>query len=365
MRILVCPTAFKGSLGAREAAAALAEGVRAARPAAQPVLLPVSDGGPGLLDALAAAASRAGSGTGPPLVERVEVSGPLGDPVEARLAWLGPGRAAVESADACGLGLLPASRRDPLRAETFGVGELLRAAADRGARRLWLGLGGSATVDGGTGAARAFGWRFLDAAGHSLPPGGGALADLERIVPGDRPRLAIGALADVRSPLAGPEGAARRFAPQKGAGPTEVERLERGLERLAERMRSQLGASGTSRPCGGAAGGLAAGLAVFLGARLLPGAEWVLRGTGFERELGRARIVVTGEGAWDGTSPLGKVTGEVLRRCVQAGVPALLVCGRAEGPAPPGALIRSRPGSRLTAADLSELAADGVRALSS
>lgn len=357
MRVLVCPTAFKESLSASDAAAALRTGILEAWPEAEVQVLPLSDGGPGLLESVGTA--------GDEHEEQVPATGPLGDPITARILWTRPGEVVVEAAKVCGLHLVPPAIRDPLRADTTGVGQLLARCGDSGARHIVLGLGGSATVDGGTGMARALGWQFLDAAGRSLPPGGGALADLQRILPPEESpapvspsRIApdVVALADVYSPLLGPDGAARRFAAQKGASPEEVELLEYGLTRLADITARDLGRDVRFIPGAGAAGGLGAGCLLFLGADLLPGADWVLERVGFDSELAAADLLVTGEGAWDATSGLGKVTTEVLERAAAAGVPSILVCGRIEGAVPDGV-------QALGGADGDWLDADSISAL--
>lgn len=374
MHALVCPTAFKESLGAAEAARAMARGVRGARPGWTTEEIPLSDGGPGLLDALAAAAARAPTGGGPDSgvrIETVRVQGPLGEPAGARILWLGPREAVIESADACGLHLL-GERRAPLRAHTRGVGELVAGALAGGARAVRLGLGGSASTDGGTGMARAFGWRFLDADGDDLPPGGGPLTRLARIEPGERPAAPgpdaprITALADVRTPLLGMRGAARTFGPQKGADREEVERLVEGLERLAVRIREDLGPEAgrvAELPGSGAAGGLGAGLAAFLGARIVPGAAWVLDRVGFGERLAGADVVLTGEGAWDASSEAGKITAEVLERAARRGVPAALTCGRLSSEAPEGVVALDGGGAWLDADGLAELAGRAARSL--
>jgi len=376
MRVLVCSTAFKGSLGAAEACASVARGLAAARPAWILERLSLSDGGPGLLDALAAADEPGGRGSSVPsrgTLERVDVPGPLGVPVQARLLWL-EREAVLESADACGLERL-GEERAPLRADTRGVGVLVRYALDGGATAVRIGLGGSASTDGGTGMARAFGWRFLDGRGRDLPPGGGALRRLARIEPGSRPGeraagptggVEITALADVDTPLLGQRGAARIFGPQKGASAGQVELLTEGLERLAARLASDLGgwaADVSSRPGSGAAGGLGAGCAVFLGARLVPGAAWVLHRTGFGERLARADLVVTGEGAWDRSSAVGKITWEVIGRARAAGVRALLLCGRLDSEVPEGVGAFDGGGAWLDAAGLERLAARAADSL--
>src|SRR3989442_1780655 len=217
--ILIAPTAFKGTLGPRQVADALATGARRALPDAAVLQCPVSDGGDGLLDAVL------GPGA---LRERITVTGPLGDPVSGELGWVDPETAICESATACGIALLKPVQLDPLRATTRGVGELVWEAVERGAKTVVVGLGGSATVDGGTGAARGLGWAFLDAAGASLPEGGGSLAQLAEFDGGWGLAARVIALADVTTPLVGSGGAAPVFGPQKGAGPEGVKLLSRG-----------------------------------------------------------------------------------------------------------------------------------------
>ena len=249
-----------------------------------------------------------------------------------------------------------------MRADTRGVGELVAWCLEQGATDITLGLGGSATVDGGTGLGLVFGYRFLGLDGADLPLGGGSLANLGRIEPGVRPgdELVLTAIFDVRGPLSGPDGAARRFAPQKGANAAEVEALEAGLTRLGQRLRDDLGRDVSGRPGAGAAGGLGAGCAAFLGADLVSGSNWVLDHVGFEAALSAANLVITGEGAWDATSGLGKITGEILRRAASVGVPSLLVCGKITGPTPPGVTAVGGDGAWLELDDVARLVADAV-----
>ena len=317
--MLVAPAAFKGTLGPRQVAEAIAAGVRRALPHATVLECPVADGGDGLLDAVLPPGS---------LRERLPVTGPLGDQVSAELGWIDGETAILESSTACGLALLEPEDRDPRRTTTRGVGEIIWEAADRGARTVVVGLGGSATVDGGTGAARGLGWTFQDAAGNPLPEGGGALLDLAALGSGWGLGARVVALADVTTPMIGSDGAAPVFGPQKGARPDEIEGLARGLERLAavwaQAGRPELG----TLPMGGAAGGLGAGLAFFARAELVPGAEWVLERIGFDAALAKADLVVTGEGVFDRTSLVGKAPGEVVRRAQAARKKVAIVAGR-------------------------------------
>lgn len=321
-RILIAPDSFKGSLPAATFCRIVAGAAARVEPALETIALPVADGGEGTVDALLAA-------LGGERVEQV-VIGPEFAPVGSFFGVLPDGRAVLETAAAAGPGLL-AGRPDPLRTTTFGVGQLIAAALDRGCREILLGLGGSATTDGGAGAAAALGARLLDSRGAEIPPTGeglGRLAalDLSRL----DPRLAgcrLLGLGDVHNPLCGPEGAAQVFGPQKGAGPEEVLLLDRNLRRLAEVLARTLGREVARFPGAGAAGGLGAGLAGLLGGVLVPGAEAVLDGVGFDRALEGAALVITGEGRLNRQSLSGKAPVAVARRSTRAGVPVLALVG--------------------------------------
>jgi glycerate 2-kinase len=289
-------------------------------PAAVVLSCPAADGGDGLLDAVLPAGS---------LRERVQVTGPLGAPVSAELGWLDAETAIFESASACGLALLKPDERDPLRATTRGVGELVFEAVDRGARTVIVGLGGSATVDGGTGAARGLGWTFQDWEGAPLPEGGGALFNLTTMRGGWGLEAQLIALTDVTTPLVGEKSAAPVFGPQKGATAEQVRLLAAGLERLATLWAQQGRSDLATLPGGGAAGGLGAGLVFFAKASLVPGADWVLERIGFDAALAKADLVITGEGTFDRTSLAGKAAGEVLRRAQAAKKRVAIVAGHA------------------------------------
>jgi glycerate kinase len=324
MRVVIAPDSFKGSLSAPAAAAAMARGVRAVFPGAELRLVPIADGGEGTVDALVSA-------TGGRIVE-TRVTGPLGDPVVARWGILGGGDAAViEMAAASGLPLVPAARRDPRLTSTRGTGELLRAALDAGAHRLVIGIGGSATNDGGTGMARALGIRFLDAAGRELEEGGAALARLERIdVSGADPRLAgleILVACDVDNPLTGPRGASAVYGPQKGATPEMAAELDQALERYARVGTIATGRDVSSVPGAGAAGGLGAALLLFTQARLRPGVEIVLEATGLETQIRGAALVITGEGRSDFQTAMGKAPAGVAAVARRHRVPVICLSG--------------------------------------
>lgn len=324
MRIVVAPQEFKGSLTAVQAAAAIATGLTRVLPDATVEQVPLADGGPGTVAAVVAAAGGE--------LRTVTCRDPLGRPITAAFGLVDGGRTAVvEMAAAAGLTLLRPEERDARRASTEGVGDLIRAAVGAGARRIVVGLGGSATNDGGSGMARALGVRFLDADGHELPPGGAALLHLARVdIAGLDPRLrdveVIGA-TDVRNPLCGPEGASAVYGPQKGATPTEVAELDAALRHYADVLRRDLGVDVAEQPGAGAAGGLGAALVAFLGARLRSGFELVAEVVHLEPRLAGADLVITGEGRLDGQSLFGKTTVGVARLARRHAVPAVALCG--------------------------------------
>ncbi len=323
-RVVVAPDSFKGSATARVAAEALARGLRRALPGVQVETVPMADGGEGTVEAVVEA-------TGGRYV-RTRVVGPLGEPVWARFGIVGDGSTAViEMASASGLPLVPPHRRNPMVTTTFGTGELIRAALDEGVRRILVGIGGSATVDGGAGAAQALGVGLLDAEGRPLGFGGGELGRLARIdMAGRDPRLAeveVLVACDVTNPLYGPEGAAAVYGPQKGATPEMVALLDRHLRHLADLIRRDLGVDVSTLPGGGAAGGLGAGLVAFCGARLLPGVQLVMEAVRLQERLAGADLVVTGEGAIDRQTRFGKTPAGVGLLARRLGVPAVAVVG--------------------------------------
>ena len=325
MRVVVAPDSFKGSIGAAEAAAALAEGWRGARPGDEVVCLPLADGGEGTLQVLAAADPAA-------RWHPVPVTGPGGGTVPSRWLEGHNGTGYVELAQASGLPLMAVL--DPLGAQTTGTGELIADALDAGATRIVIALGGSASTDGGTGALAALGARFLDAAGQELAPGGGALGGLAAAdVTGlcAPPPGGVACLTDVRAPLLGPRGAAAVFGPQKGADAAQIALLEAGLTRLALVLGGDPGAPGA-----GAAGGTGYGFAAAWGADITPGAAELGRIVGLDTELARSDLVLTGEGRYDDTSGDGKITGSVLAAAARAGVAAALVAGVVAADPPPG-----------------------------
>lgn len=324
MKVVVAPNAFKGTLTASQAAAAIARGVLEVFPDADVIQVPVADGGDGTMEALVSANDGE--------YRTAQVEGPLGDPVQASYGLIDSGRTAVvELATASGLTLIPPERRDPRRTSTYGFGQLLEAARHAGVAGIIAGIGGSATNDGGAGMAQALGYRLLDAQGRELERGGSALVRLERIDPSGVDaawrKVAVKVACDVTNPLTGPEGASAVYGPQKGADPHAVRELDAALGRLADVIERDLGKEVADISGAGAAGGTGAGLVAFLDARLVPGAPLVVESAGLEAKLQGADLVITGEGRVDEQTAFGKAPGEVARRAQAAGVPVVLVAG--------------------------------------
>ncbi|WP_321349732.1 glycerate kinase [Halopseudomonas oceani] len=323
MKVLIAPDSFKESLSARAVAEAIAAGWARVYPDAELRLCPMADGGEGTVDAVLAA-------TGGER-QQTEVAGPLGDRVVATWGLLPGQRAVIEMAEASGLHRVEPARRDVLSASSFGTGELIRAALDAGVRRIVLGLGGSATNDGGAGLLAALGVRFLDRAGQELTPGGAALASLSQIdLTGLDTRLAqveVLVAADVDNPLCGPRGASAVFGPQKGASPAQVEQLDAALAHYADVMAATLGEDLRDQPGVGAAGGLGFAARAVLKAAFQPGVQLVAELAGLVEALEGADLVITGEGRLDGQSLHGKTPVGVARLARAAGVPVIALAG--------------------------------------
>jgi glycerate 2-kinase len=320
--VLVAPDKFKGSLSAEQVAARVASGLARGGFAGEAVLMPVADGGDGTVDAAVASGYR-----------RIDVTvrGPVGDPVTASLAML-DGTAVIEAAQACGLTLLPAGSLAPLTATSYGVGELILAAAELGASRVVLGLGGVATTDGGAGLIQALGARLTDDSGRELAAGGGALAglgklDLSRLR--DLSDIEFLVASDVDNPLLGPQGAAAVYAPQKGASASDVRLLETGLARWADVAEEAYGRAARENAGAGAAGGLGFGALLVLGARIQPGISLLLEMLSIAERLDGARLVITGEGALDTQTLRGKAPLGVARAAAahSPAVPVVAVTG--------------------------------------
>ena len=324
MKVVIAPQTFKGGLSGIQVASAIEQGVLSVYPHAETLKIPVADGGDGTLDALVRS-------TGGELFTS-RVTGPLGEPVTAMWGVMGNGETAViEMARASGLALVPPRRRNPRITTSYGTGELISQALDRGYRRIIVGLGGSATNDGGVGMAQALGVRFLDSNGRELPAGGAALSKLARIeMLGLRRGITeakITAATDVTNPLCGPRGASAVYGPQKGGWPEVVEELDRALENLSRVIKRSLGLDVRDQPGAGAAGGLGAGLMAFLNAEMGAGIDLVCQVLGLEDRLIGADLVITGEGRVDASTIYDKAPVGVARRAKVRGIPVIAMAG--------------------------------------
>lgn len=324
MKVLIAPDSFKGSLTAAEVCKAATDGISRIGGSVECLSVPMADGGEGTVQSLVDA-------TGGRLVAAT-VRGPLGEPVEAAYGLLGDGEIAViEMAAASGLPLVPVQLRNPLKTSTYGTGELIRIALEAGARELIVGIGGSATTDGGLGMAAALGARLLDEAGEIIEPVGAGLARLAHIDLSDfdpRVRSAnIRVACDVDNPLHGPYGAAHVYGPQKGATPEMVEELDAGLRNLGEVISRDLGLDLAQMPGAGAAGGLGAGLVAFCGATLEPGVKIVIDTVGLCEKMQEADLCLTGEGRIDSQTAFGKTPKGVADVAARYGVPVIAFGG--------------------------------------
>ncbi len=327
MRIVVAPDSFKNAISATVAARAIAAGIRRARPDADIIELPMADGGEGTLDVLVNAHGG--------LRRAVRAQGPLGETVEAPVGLLREASTAVvELATVAGYQLVPAELRNPLKASTFGVGQVLRTVIESEIEEIILTLGGSATVDGGVGMMQALGVTFLDKKGHVIPPAiaGGHLLQISRFV-WDKPPPGIEHVqftiaCDVLNPVCGPDGAAVVFGPQKGADAQGVQRLDAGLSHWADLLEESSGRSVRNEPGTGAAGGVALPLLALTSAAIVPGVDLVAEACDLAVHVGGADRVITGEGCLDRQSLMGKVVGAVARTARSAGVPCIALVGK-------------------------------------
>jgi glycerate 2-kinase len=352
MRVLCAPDKFKHACSAEQAARAMAEGARLAAPGAQIETLPLADGGEGTLEALKRHFPR---------LVPVVAHDALRRPVATVIALNEGGtRALVESAQACGLWRLTRRERNPLLTDSFGVGEMIAAALDAGAREIMLGLGGSATSDGGAGMLAALGARLLDARGSDAPPAGGKIGSVHALDTSSLRHAPVTALCDILLPMLGPEAAGPQFLAQKGADHAAARTLQANLAHWAQ----VAGADGRA-PGSGAAGGLGYGV-LLLGGRLTSGAETVLELTGFERRLSGVDLVLTGEGSYDAQTAKGKLIHAMAAICAKAGVPLIVLAGRARAKPLPGVsaiyAMEAAGKSRLkdTAENLTRLARQAV-----
>ncbi|WP_046212884.1 glycerate kinase family protein [Paenibacillus wulumuqiensis] len=321
---VLAPDSFKESMTAKEVCIAMEKGLRSVYPSARYIHVPMADGGEGTVQSLIDASGGQ--------IHQLEVTGPLGQPVTAAYGILGDGvTAAIEMASASGIQLVRREERNPLLTTTYGTGELIRACLDQGIRKIIIGIGGSATNDGGAGMAQALGARLLDESGTELPRGGGALSCLAMIdtthMDARLQEVELIVACDVTNPLCGQQGASAVFGPQKGATPEMVVQLDGALSHYADIIQSQLGRAARDIPGAGAAGGLGAGLLTFTRATLRRGIEIVIEYTGLRDKLAEADIVFTGEGGMDFQTKFGKTPHGVAVAAKAAGKPVIAVTG--------------------------------------
>lgn len=321
MRILLTPDKFKGSLTASAVCAAMTEGILLADPTAEIVAVPMADGGEGTADVL----TQSTHGTW----YTVTVLDPLDNPVEAGFGVSGDGKTGfIEMAQASGLRLLNPSTYDPFRANTFGTGQLIGHAIDRGVERIVLGIGGSATNDCGTGMAAALGWRFLDKSGQDLRPCGGTLAEIQTII---APKITwngtVEVACDVTNPLTGLEGATYIYGPQKGARAADLPVLDAGMMHLAGLIQKQFGLDLAAMPGAGAAGGLGAGAVLFLNGNLTEGVNLLIKHTQLAEKMIGADLILTGEGRIDNQTLQGKLIAGITRLAQEQPIPVVALCG--------------------------------------
>jgi glycerate kinase len=324
VKIVIAPQGFKGNLNSRQVGLAIENGIKRVLPGAETIVKPMADGGEGTAQTLVEA-------TGGRLIT-TEATGPLSKPVSAQWGLLGDkATAVIETAAASGLTLVPTEQLNPLSTTTYGTGELILAALDHGCRELIIGIGGSATNDGGAGMAQALGVQLLDSRGMAVPFGGAALAELEHVdVSRLDPRLAnckVLLACDVTNPLCGIEGASAVYGPQKGATPEMVSHLNAALSHYADVIYRDLGVDFRNNSGAGAAGGLGMGLMVFLKAEIMSGIDMVIRSTGLTKELEDADLVFTAEGRIDSQTVRGKAPVGIARKAKEFGLPVIALAG--------------------------------------
>lgn len=323
-KIIIATDSFKDSLEAPAVCAAIQRGVKKALPASQVLTLPLGDGGEGTARLLTRHQQADWISTG--------VDDPLGRPITAGYGWNASKKIAyLDMAEASGLQHLSTAERDPFRSSTFGFGQLLKHALQKGPSQLFIGIGGSATSEGGIGMATALGYQFLDKNGNKLPPDGAHLAKIHHIIPPDHHPVPtdcqVFILCDVNNPLYGTEGAAPVFAAQKGARPAQISILDQGLRQLAGLIARDLGADVHQLAGGGAAGGLGAGLVAFAKGELRPGIDCILEMVDFQNFIQSADVLITGEGKLDAQTGGGKLIQGICRKAALANIPVVALCG--------------------------------------
>jgi glycerate 2-kinase len=324
MKVVIAPDSFKGSITAMEAAAAIEEGVNRAHPGIKTVLMPMADGGEGTMTCLVQATGGH--------YEKVLVSGPLGNTVNATFGCLGHSNTCViEMAEASGIALVDKNNLNPMEASTYGTGQLIKEALDQGYRHFILAIGGSATNDGGTGMLHALGMTLYDSTGSEITPAGKKLIDIKEIDVSDfDPRIQESTFliaSDVQNPLLGPTGATHVFGPQKGATPVMVKELEKGMENWADRVSQQTGFHLHDYPGAGAAGGIGGAFLAFFPAKMERGIDVVIEATQFNDSLESATLVITGEGQVDYQTASGKTPMGVAQAAKGKGVPTIVFAG--------------------------------------
>lgn len=326
MKMLLASDSYKGSLTTMQVAEQIKKGVRKVFPEAEFMCVPVADGGEGTVETMV---THLGGE-----YRTVKVTAPDGSKIDARYGILKNGIAVIEMAAASGLPIIPKEKRNVMTATTYGTGEMIKAALAEECEQIYIGVGGSATNDGGVGMAQALGYSFLDRNGKEVGFGGGELEKIEKIdSSGADPRLKkkkIVVMSDVINPLCGKSGAAAIYGPQKGASPKQVEELDRGLKHLANLIREQMGINLEELPGAGAAGGLGAGLVAFAGAEIRSGIKTVLELANFREKLDWADLVITGEGKIDSQSVLGKVISGISQMAKEKNIPVIAVSGAIE-----------------------------------
>lgn len=328
MKIILAPDKFKGNMPALEVCSIMKRAFLDVMPNAEIISIPMADGGEGTVQSIISSVGGE--------IRKVVVAGPFGDPVEAEFGIYNGGASAImEMSSASGMALVPKEKLNPLLATSYGTGELIKAALDAGVREITIGIGGSATVDGGAGMAQALGYRLLDASGCEIPRGGGGLAGIAKVDAGNADKrifsVKINIACDVTNPLLGANGAAAVYAPQKGATPEMVDLLEANLGKLSELWIKDGFLRSAECPGDGAAGGLGAGLRAFCKAEPVSGAGFVMDATGFRKQLPGADLVVTGEGCTDSQTESGKLCSEIAAAAHESGVPVMLISGALKG----------------------------------
>lgn len=320
--ILIAPDAFKHACKALEASLAIQRGIQRAMPSASCWLFPMADGGEGTAEILAHHLNAT--------PRKALVHDALMRPLEATWYFWEPEQTAlIDMAAASGIQLLGIHEHNPMHTSTYGTGEVIKNALETGARKILLGIGGSATNDAGMGMAAALGWKFLDAHGKIISPKGAHLELVDRIVaPKEPTNLEVEVLCDVDNPLFGPQGAAYTYGAQKGASPEDVTFLDRGLQHFAEVLKAQFDQQITDLPGAGAAGGLGAGAVAFLNGKLMRGAARIMELTGFYEALENSRLVITGEGCLDSQTKRGKLLFEIAQAAKKKQVPVIALCGQ-------------------------------------